>query len=650
MDLFYFLVFPLKIYLFISYKFMIMNNMKNMKLSVFNGITYNKYKVDVMKSGLQKYIRRGNIEKSIYCMVELDLFKKLNDKKVKGLRSNIRNRLLVILVEDIGISNWMIYEKIYNLLNKWEEKRYENNDEDKLLLTKVVLYLVNSKKIRLCSWIKAFYGYCVDDENLKKYYKNKEDLKDNKKNCGERFYKDKDEDEIKEMIDGIVYNLDKDSDNLFYWIFKLLKSNSKNGRRGRKSKKGFIVWDILKEYVKKNKEIEKIYNYSFEWYEKYNNSRDENILFMLNMILFYLRRDKINWKEKLEELKIEDEDILKYYNKNMTGEKIEIDDFIVDMHVKKGRKMKKWTKDFANNGSVVNNEDERFVIEEYKNIYNDYKIIYNDKKKVVKKTKKNVKKSVKKVKKKKLSKFEDLEYIDFKELLNIKDTNDLNDKMCRKKTCGNKAMTFYNENIIVKEMRKSFNYGKDCCIVDDLKYLFNIKKMNCRRVRSNMIVKKKDRKNKMWENNMELEEKDCVYLIMDNFENVGTLVKNKKKRLEDKIKMEYLKILIFRGIFKVTDGNYTNVLINENDVLLSIDENNIGKREKILERRTSKCYNEGEVNKVIDDILNNKEEKKEKIKEKLEEYKMVELYEEIEKRFDNLREIVLDECKNLKMF
>jgi hypothetical protein len=38
-------------------------------------ITWNGYNADIMKSGLQKYIRRGMIDKALYCAGELDLFK-----------------------------------------------------------------------------------------------------------------------------------------------------------------------------------------------------------------------------------------------------------------------------------------------------------------------------------------------------------------------------------------------------------------------------------------------------------------------------------------------------------------------------------------------------------------------------------------------
>lgn len=641
-----------------------MTKINNMKLRVFCGMCMNGLKTDVMKSGMQKYIRRGNLEKSLYCAVELDMFKELKgDKKVKGLRSNMRNRIIITLCEDIGISDWRIYEKIDSLLKLWEENRNSEDNCERKYLLEIINYMTNSEKLRMCSWIKGYFGYCFNDEEMKnKYYENI-NLEKTKYRCGLWYYKKNDSDEIKRLIDGVIYNLDNNSDNVFYWILKILKSKEISGRRGRKGKKGFIIFDILIKYIikTKNKKLMKLFKIHENWYIKNNNSRGENLIYLLNLVLFYLRRDDIKWEDEIEEINLSNEDVNEIYNRNINDDyKFELDDFIIDMHCSDGKKEGKNAKNFVLEGSVVENES-NFMVELYKNAYNEFKLNQiikkgEEDKKIKNNQMKNKKKALeilneKKIKKKKLNLKleEELEFIDFKELMNIEKVEDLNEKLCRKQTCGGKVMTFINKEkgIIVKEMRKSFNYGRDCCIIDDLKKSFGIKKLGCKRVRSNMIVKKIDKKNKFWKENMEIKEEKCIYLIMDMFENLGTLVQNKKRRTEDKIKMDYFKIVLFRGIMKVTDTNYTNVLINKDDVLLSIDENNIGNRVKILCRRMSKCYNKEEVDSVIEDILKNKEEKLNEIKNKLNEYEMEYFYEMVEERMNNLKEIIYEEFKDM---
>ena len=59
--------------------------------------------------------------------------------------------------------------------------------------------------------------------------------------------------------------------------------------------------------------------------------------------------------------------------------------------------------------------------------------------------------------------------------------------------------------------------------------------------------------------------------------------KDKKKLLENReILKEIAKIAMFRGIFRVTDFNLRNILIDDDGSLVSIDEGDIGKRKSIF--------------------------------------------------------------------
>jgi hypothetical protein len=67
-----------------------------------NEISWNGYKADVLKSGVQKYVRRGLLDKALYCGGELDLFKYVDGGE--RVRSNFLHRLMIIFLEDIGPS------------------------------------------------------------------------------------------------------------------------------------------------------------------------------------------------------------------------------------------------------------------------------------------------------------------------------------------------------------------------------------------------------------------------------------------------------------------------------------------------------------------------------------------------------------------
>ena len=80
-----------------------------------------------------------------------------------------------------------------------------------------------------------------------------------------------------------------------------------------------------------------------------------------------------------------------------------------------------------------------------------------------------------------------------------------------------------------------------------------------------------------------------VYCVMDKINPGIEIGKRKKEMLENrKMLKEFVKIGVFRGIFRVSDFNGRNVLIKDDDKLVSIDEGDIGKRLDIIGGR-EKC-------------------------------------------------------------
>ena len=55
-------------------------------------------------------------------------------------------------------------------------------------------------------------------------------------------------------------------------------------------------------------------------------------------------------------------------------------------------------------------------------------------------------------------------------------------KLCTENTCGNKVMCFEYKGKIWKEGRKSMNYNRDYCVVDECKELFGLRKIGMKRV------------------------------------------------------------------------------------------------------------------------------------------------------------------------
>ena len=68
--------------------------------TIFSSISYSGLKLDVLKSGMQKYGRRRERKKMIRCVMEMNMFKVFG-KKGWGIRTNMINRLKVMCFEEL---------------------------------------------------------------------------------------------------------------------------------------------------------------------------------------------------------------------------------------------------------------------------------------------------------------------------------------------------------------------------------------------------------------------------------------------------------------------------------------------------------------------------------------------------------------------
>lgn len=125
--------------------------------------TYRKEKslhghaLDVLKSGLQKYIRRGNVEGAMYCLGELDLFSGCEGGE--RIRTNMIHRLMIIFMEDVGLGGVKSWARIDELVSEWLKDRSKTRS-----IQELVQLMCASKKTRACSFARAFAQSLPDDE------------------------------------------------------------------------------------------------------------------------------------------------------------------------------------------------------------------------------------------------------------------------------------------------------------------------------------------------------------------------------------------------------------------------------------------------------------------------------------------------------
>ena len=618
---------------------LVLKNMNKMyyKGSLFNpqNKSYYGYKIDLLKSALQKYLRRKELSKMVWCMTELYLFK-FADERAMGVISNTLNRVKIFLDEEMCFDDWERYLEVMRLIEMFDEKNREGLD----ILIKICKILIDCKMIRLSSDIKCYYNLMVDKKGLKICDSNYDEKKILK------YMKKEDDKKCLELFGRFVDLFEKGSEDCCYYALKLLKMEEKEkikvGKRFRRSGPSYMVWEYLMDKCNgKNEECKKVVEYRLREYHK---KRGERPIFMTASIYMLLKYDEIDWNRVI--------DFNKYnctsselQNLLDNRKKLVIDDYCIDMHCSQGRKMGKNKRDFVLAGSIVVDEYSRYSRPEWRKLYIEAGLEHAElvekgilppkgrrmKKRIVEK-KIEVEKKVEKKVEIKLEKliekkdpttraqqrsekykmikkmrgkpnFDDLE----KDLKFI-DSNDINKekiRLCTENTCGNKVMCFEYNGKIWKEGRKSMNYNRDYCVLDECKEHFGLKKIGMERILSNFRIEKVDKSKKSWVDNWQkvmIKDGDekVVYCVMDKINPGIEIGKRKKEMLENrKMLKEFVKIGVFRGIFRVSDFNGRNVLIKGDDKLVSIDEGDIGKRLDIIGGREKWLINELNKDKSI---------------------------------------------------
>jgi hypothetical protein len=358
------------------------------------------YNPSVLKSGIQKYARRAEVQKGLWCLVEMDLFSLLEwdgaaleaylrehpeaeRKKVQAqaqrIRTNMINRLVVMMSEEVSVSAWWMPLKILELYEKWVKSR--GSHESRKYLVDMYMYLTSVKMVRLVSDIRSVYLVPPDyvkSEQLydliqihqdiqKRYpavYSGQAEFGRTNWSVDEGCYPSS----VQQCVDGIIFNIEKGSDHVFFWIRRLFALEKED--HAGKNRYVKLVWKILYGFIDRNAQYELARKtiLALETFYKRMNHREKPI-YLYHAVLLMVRRNEIDWQLKVPTIDAPMSEVEHLFSDHLCSGKMEIDDYIMDLHT---RKMK-WSPDclerFALEGAYVKNENARFVNPEYREIY-----------------------------------------------------------------------------------------------------------------------------------------------------------------------------------------------------------------------------------------------------------------------------------------
>ena len=577
----------------------------------FNNTSEHGYSANILKSGICKYFRRGEADKFKWCIIEMSIFQ--DHPKGSGLITNLINRLKILLMEDLSFGEIYIVSECSRILNEYDKDR-----DKRYLLLDFCDLVMKGKRNRITSYVNNWYRH--------KSYDKKDIVLDKVL----KYKREGDTEELLFLGEDLIHRLEKGDESIFLIFNEMMKIKENMGLRYRRREACYLWFEILKDYMWP-KQLESIYDFSLHMFMR--RGMKERPYFGIWLGLIALKRDELVYSLK---------DYSKYnlgnYNEYIQGmTKIEIDDYVInDYHVNKGFGLGK----FAEEGAYVKDEDLSLLGDkgfQYKRYYIEMKH------KCEPKNKRKKKKNTHKINKDKSDLFVGLQELSFDDFSEVKIIEE--GVCCGKVPCID--MIYEGKRYILKQMSETMNHGKDYLFMDECKSIFDLWSMNMKRVVCDKKLIRKDPKIKTFVKNTSFSDEKSIYCMMDYFENIGDLGKNKEYLKDEFVLKECLKIRLFDGLFRSSDNNMRNILVDKDGELLSIDEGDIyGKRDRIFNHNEYCCkknISEDILNEVIKDILSEKDMKIELIEKKMNEYGFTKFIPEFKTRFNDYGNIIMSE-------
>ena len=590
----------------------------------FNNSSYHGYKSSILKSGICKYTRRDEKDKMLWCVMEMSRFNE--HEKGQALVTNLVNRLKILIMEELSFHQVGMVYHLIQLLNLYEEDR----SQIRYLFT-FSNEVFNCMRNRFVSYQNAWWRYeDYVDLDLYKVDDNKVDDYKVDDYKVDKYKKTGDSDKLLSIGETLIHHIENDDERMFSCLNELLrldKEGCKTGLRFRRKDPSYLWFQIIRDYMEGNQtQADLIFNFALDQFNK--KGMKERVAFAVWIGLYVWKSDALTTDYTDIDVKVASNNEVTDYIAKMV--KMDMNDYVVnDYHV---NSHKFGLGKFAEEGALVINE------------YLDFDEMAKEKKQFYIKEKHILDKNKNKDKNKDKNKVSsELETIDWHE---FSDVNILEDGVCGGKVCCI-SVIYKSHKYILKEMKESMNYGLDYILVDKCKELFGLRDMNMRRIKSGEGQIKIDPKGKSYVGNVKIGKKECIYCMMDYWQNIGDLGKHKDVMSNESVKREALKIRLFDGLFRSSDNIPRNILVNDKNELLSIDEGDIfGKRSNVFNKhdwfiKPENC-NKELFNEVLDDLLSDSFRKLKCVEKLFKLYQFMN-FNEFKERFTGYREIIMNE-------
>jgi len=341
----------------------------------FSSVSYFGYKIDILKSAVQKYLRRREEDKMLWCVAEIYLFHVMasseSEKRAsKAIVTNLINRLIIMMDEELLFTEWERYLRCRSLLEEFEKSGRGNFKA----LIKVCRLLVRGELLRLTSDIAGYYLRGIQYRGVSAPFKTYRKLRKGlfgltyamRRAVG--LTKKGDVDRVILLMANFIEYFKKGDTNCFHWSFRIYEMGQrkqKGATRFRRNGCEYILWEYLLEECRDNTSLRKCVEYRLKEFFVKHRTAGARHMWLNAAIMLVMNKEKINWQPCLTDLEVTDEDIRRIYKERV---KLKIDDYAIDMHCSAGRKMGKNKTDFITSGGIVIDENKEWFRKEWREI------------------------------------------------------------------------------------------------------------------------------------------------------------------------------------------------------------------------------------------------------------------------------------------
>ncbi|CAF0887041.1 unnamed protein product [Adineta ricciae] len=347
----------------------------------------------ILKSAIQKYARRAMFSpKGLWCLIELDLFSlieikpnlypkcQITEKQIQQnalrMRSNMINRLVAMMSEDVGPCNSRLPSQIYRLYLQWIKTRREPSSRKTLL--ELYYFVANDKtqRIRLLSDLRTIYNlpeYLTENKHLHRKLLEKFEMTE----LIDVMYENQSKGKTKQQLcDLIIEHLKKKSELAFAYLSVLFQRNDQALINQR-------LWPYI---IQKSPFPDSTKALAF-FYKTLKHK--EHYLYLYHAMAFIIYEDTIRQVD--QKISFPDDINVDQLYKDHFNDKtvIELDSFVFDRHtgVETSRS------DFAIEGAQVTNECKELFNEKYRKMYQEFKVMIDDEEEQAKLKKKTKRKN-----------------------------------------------------------------------------------------------------------------------------------------------------------------------------------------------------------------------------------------------------------------